>query len=155
MKRINDRIKAVAEHYNIKSYAEFGKRVGISTKNASNYLKGRREPDLDNLSKIQKTFREIDADWLLTGRGSMLRDRSDQGLCGIPDYKEGEKEIISKISPGSVLRYVTREGAHRFKGNKVVEYYIESLVYDEMHRINVQRCKDALSKLESKIKDKE
>lgn len=142
---INDRIRAIAEHYGIKSYTEFGKRVGVSPQNAANYLKNNKSPDLGNLRKIQLTFREVDAEWLLTGKGDMLRVDPDEGSEGIPDYKEGEREIISQISPESIFRYVTKEGAHRFKGNKALEYYIEALVFEEMSRMNMKLHKEALN----------
>lgn len=73
MKTINDRIRTVAKYYGITSFAKFAKRTGLSHQTASNYLKGKQKPDIDKLSKIKQSFDDIDANWLLTGEGYMLR----------------------------------------------------------------------------------
>lgn len=69
---ITKRINEIVEHYGIKSYAEFSKKLDITHQSASNYLKGKQKPDVDNLSKILVSFPDVDARWLITGSGSMF-----------------------------------------------------------------------------------
>ena len=46
--------------------------TGISAQVISAYLTGKRDPSGDMLSKFLLTYPELNADWLLTGRGEML-----------------------------------------------------------------------------------
>lgn len=72
MKEFNQRLKQISEHYNLTSYADFAKKAGISHQNASNYLKGERVPNAEALKRIIQKFEGLNAEWLLTGEGSMI-----------------------------------------------------------------------------------
>jgi len=72
MSNISDRLNLIKEYYKINSYAEFAKYTGLSHQSASNYLKGRQNPDVEKLAIIVKSFDKINAYWLLTGFGEMV-----------------------------------------------------------------------------------
>lgn len=72
MSNINNRLNLIKEHYGINSYAEFAKHTGLSHQSSSNYLKGKQKPDIEKLAVIIQSFDEINAHWLLTGKGNMF-----------------------------------------------------------------------------------
>lgn len=67
----------------------------------------------DNISKILNTYTDLDANWLLTGRGEMLRSESaDQSI----DCKELEQqlntvkaELKAAYEENGVLKYQLKE----------------------------------------------
>lgn len=54
--------------------AKFADEIGIQASGVSHFLSGRNKPSADILAKILDRFRGINAEWLLTGRGSMYKD---------------------------------------------------------------------------------
>ena len=81
MNEVNQRISQIADYYNIKSYADFAQRTGLNHQTVSNYLKGKQKPDIDKLAQIKQSFEDINADWLLTGKGNMIK--SNESLITI------------------------------------------------------------------------
>ncbi|MDM1396095.1 helix-turn-helix domain-containing protein [Myroides odoratimimus] len=99
MNEVNQRISQIADYYNIKSYADFAQRTGLNHQTVSNYLKGKQKPDIDKLSQIKQSFEEIDANWLLTGNGNMIK--SNDGL--IKDNSKGVPYYEGIEATGSIL----------------------------------------------------
>lgn len=89
MKEFNQRLNEIAKHYKIDSYADFAKELGISHQTASNYLKGNRVPNADALKQIIQKFDDLNAEWLLTGSGEMLKTK-DQ------DFNSRKNDCITK-----------------------------------------------------------
>lgn len=59
--------------------AKFADEIGIHTSSISHFLSGRNKPSTDILVKILDRFRGINAEWLLTGRGSMYKSEVSNG----------------------------------------------------------------------------
>lgn len=100
MEDINHRLKKIYDHYHFKSYAEFSKKTNISHQNASNYLKGKQKPDADKLSLIVQAFDEINAEWLVTGNGTMLKKSS---LFDVDKSQLSENDL--QIVMEAILKY--------------------------------------------------
>ncbi len=60
--------------YKCISASKFADMLSIQRSSISHILSGRNNPGLDILQKIIHTFPEISAEWLLTGKGEMLKD---------------------------------------------------------------------------------
>lgn len=56
--------------------SRFAETIGIQRSAMSHIISGRNNPSLDVLMKILETFPYVDSDWLLFGKGKMLRDDS-------------------------------------------------------------------------------
>ena len=68
---IYTRIKELVDYFCEGNNSKFAALVGSSEANIRNYIAG-RQPKFDFISSIAKNL-EISYDWLLTGRGSMLK----------------------------------------------------------------------------------
>lgn len=93
------RIKQFIDHkgLNIRS---FEIAVGFSNGAFASQLKNQKTIGVDKLENILNTFPEIDANWLLTGKGSMLLEKQpDQLREPDQEYKssEAEKELIQVL----------------------------------------------------------
>lgn len=59
------------------SASQFADLIGVQRSSISHVLSGRNKPSLDFITKIIATFPEINTDWLLTGNGNMISEKSD------------------------------------------------------------------------------
>lgn len=80
MKVINKRIQLLANYYGFRRPADFAKKTGLSAQAAGNYLKSLRTPTIEAIEKIYEAFPEISAEWLLKGKGEMLKNISTEDL---------------------------------------------------------------------------
>lgn len=79
---------------------QFCEEVGIQSGTISNILSGRNRPSLDVMQKILNRFRAVSPDWLISGVGSMYRQKSDSqpssllfDIKPLPDATGTEVEI--------------------------------------------------------------
>lgn len=68
-----ERVIAIVKE-NSKSENEFAKAIGMNQKTLNQQLKGDRSLSLDTILKIISSFDHINVDWLMTGKGDMLKD---------------------------------------------------------------------------------
>lgn len=70
--------------------SQFAKKIGLSRQSVAFWLAGRNNPSYEMTEKIAATF-GIDAIWLRTGHGTMIKDPN--GLT--PEIAKSEKEDVS------------------------------------------------------------
>ena len=70
-KEFTARLELVREYYALNATA-FADAIGVPPSSISHILGGRNKPSLDFVTKIMLRYPEINAEWLLTGKGSML-----------------------------------------------------------------------------------
>lgn len=56
--------------------SKFAEEIGIQRSAMSHILSGRNNPSLDVLIKVLEKFTYVDSDWLLFGKGEMLREHA-------------------------------------------------------------------------------
>ena len=56
--------------------AQFASAIGIQPAAMSHIISGRNNPSLDVMTKILHRYPQINPDWLLLGKGEMLRDNT-------------------------------------------------------------------------------
>lgn len=56
--------------------AQFASAIGIQRAAVSHIISGRNNPSLDVMTKILHRYPQINPDWLLLGKGEMLRDNT-------------------------------------------------------------------------------
>lgn len=83
---MKNRIKKIIEYENI-SYSEFADKVRIQRSGVSHLISGRNNPGLEVIQKILKAFDYINTDWLLLGKGNMIKD----------EKKEIQRNLFSEI----------------------------------------------------------
>ena len=70
---MKERILAVMEHEGL-TPSKFAEAIGIQRSAMSHIISGRNNPSLDVLIKILERFTYVDSDWLLFGKGTMMRE---------------------------------------------------------------------------------
>lgn len=105
---VNDRIEALIVHFSNGNKSLFSKEIGVSPSVIGNITGERKgNPSFEVVQKILDAFASISPDWLMFGRGSMLREEqpvaqvtaapviSDSGEASVyyRMYKEKDEEV--------------------------------------------------------------
>lgn len=88
---MKSRIEQIMKEFSL-SATEFSERIGISLSVLSHIMSGRNNPSLDVVGKILRSFEEIDSDWLILGKGKMLRVLPSHPIGGT-DLEHSEKAV--------------------------------------------------------------
>jgi len=111
-----NRILSVLRSKNL-SPSVFADAIGVQRSGVSHVLSERNKPSLDFVIKILKAFPEIDADWLLFGKGEMTHSTSEtQTVVTLkqpalktdetPEIGKNEEKIITtSFPPASKIVY--------------------------------------------------
>lgn len=67
------RISKIIEYKKLNS-SQFAEEIGVQRSSISHILSGRNKPSLDLVLKILERFPEIEQNWLLFGKGEMLKE---------------------------------------------------------------------------------
>lgn len=97
MNGINERILELYNYKRLNKYSEFAELTGLSHQTVSNYLKGKQKPDVDKLAIILQSFDDVNAEWLLTGKGEMLKSNNDypEDLVSFIKNTDTSKEMLA------------------------------------------------------------
>ncbi len=105
METINDRMELIVNAYFDGNKSAFATAIGIAPTSITNYIgkKRKSKPSSDLLEKIVNSL-DVDAMWLLTGRGNMKRKSIDE-------YNEAQydnRELLS-LCKALVANYQQRD----------------------------------------------
>ncbi len=91
---INDRIFYIIENQCNKNQKKFADLIGFSPQVVGNIVAGRRsKPSYDVLVAILSSFVDIDTDWLILGKGEMLKHPEGPAMVPQDQPKDRQKEI--------------------------------------------------------------
>jgi len=63
---------------------KFADEIGVQRSSISHILSGRNNPSFEFIQKILSRYKQINAEWLLTGTGNMLKKNDQQELFSPP-----------------------------------------------------------------------
>ena len=99
---VNDRILYLIDSQLGGNKKKFAERIGFAPQVVFNIVSGRKsKPSFDVLEAIISSFDEISPEWLLTGKGAMLRDQSAPEVAP-PPSEPAFPGFIEKIQDLSV-----------------------------------------------------
>lgn len=73
--KLNLRIAQIITHYELSASA-FADSIQVQRSSISHLLKGRNKPSLEFVSKVVRTYPEVDLYWLLFGEGAFPKEIS-------------------------------------------------------------------------------
>ena len=89
---LKERISSVISYSEL-SLSEFADEIEVQRSSISHITSGRNKPSLDFLMKIKNRFPELEWEWLIEGRGEMLKK---------PDIALEDNELQSKTKATSL-----------------------------------------------------
>lgn len=96
-----DRINLIMKSRNLNA-AQFADEIGVQRSSVSHILTGRNNASLDFMLKVLQRYPEIDTDWLLTGKGVMMRATSLNAV-GMSESKKSETIVSSSGIPANEM----------------------------------------------------
>lgn len=95
---MKERLNKILEEYGLNS-SRLAEKMGIQRSGISHIMAGRNKPSYDFIVSLLKLFPEIDANWLLTGKGSMLKESNEAIHEESPSAAESKQpDLFSNIS---------------------------------------------------------
>jgi len=94
---MKDQIIKIMEAENL-SPARFADEIGVQRSNVSHILSDRNKPSYDFIMKILNRFSGINADWLLTGKGNMIRAADSEKMSQKAENTLFDNTIIPETS---------------------------------------------------------
>lgn len=73
---MQDRIIQIMRNYGLNA-AQFAEKVGVQPSSVSHILAGRNKPSLDFVTKVLTAFPSLDFQWLVLGKGAMLKANTE------------------------------------------------------------------------------
>ena len=82
------------------SSARFAEIIGVQPSSVSHILSGRNNPGFEFIQKILSSYPSLNAEWLILGKGNMIKNTGVQGTLfpGNPDEHKGN-QYKSVIAP--------------------------------------------------------
>jgi len=141
--KLKERIKTVRKHYKL-NQIEFGKKLGVSRDVISNIEQGRVEAKDLIINHICDIY-AINKDWLLYGKGNMLKETVENMLQElIKAYDLNSDEIVI------IKNYIQLKKEDRQKFASLLRLIAKSTINDDELSINekVEQVRDELTKSE-------
>lgn len=94
-----DRLLQIMNYLNVDSFRGFAKKIDISYSKFQSYQRG-SQPGIDVLDKIISIYPEVNAEWLVTGKGKMLKEsdiNSDDDIDILTEVITNQKQEISDL----------------------------------------------------------
>ncbi len=82
--------------------SQFADKIGVQRSSVSHIMSGRNKPSLDFIQKVLIAFPDIDAGWLVSGRGNMTPAPEPINDNNPPDKKEKPVQSITSGSDGII-----------------------------------------------------
>lgn len=161
----DDVLQRVILFFNTKNISEtaFAKRIGSNQKTLNQQLKGERSISIDTVLNIISSFDEVSPDWLLTGKGEMLkRDNNVVNTGNVSGNNSGINVAGSTIqgnvggSNNNISLVLPEKGYQKIidsTGKETIIRLSDDSIGDiEMLSSENQHLKNTISRLEEKIK---
>lgn len=99
---MRDRILHFLKLENISS-AKFADEIGVQRSSVSHILSGRNNPSFDFIQKILKRFENINAEWLILGRGEMYKPQQQSIMFDSERGADGEEKPVNDMQKNAKI----------------------------------------------------
>ncbi|CAM4157180.1 helix-turn-helix transcriptional regulator [Flavobacterium antarcticum] len=140
------RLEFIMDHYSL-SASSFADKIGVQRSSISHLLSGRNKPSLDFVMKILDLFPELNLYWFLDGKGSYLKNDSEQisveeaQNTPTPIFEEVKKEEESAMkvenaeelksdNPPSSYANLLNQNSSTKQIDTIVFFYNDGTFYD-------------------------
>jgi transcriptional regulator with XRE-family HTH domain len=137
---MQDRLIKFLEHLNI-SAARFSDEIGIQKSSLSHVLSGRNKPSYDFINKILGRYPELNANWLISGKGAMILNHPDfnyKSQSAKYPKTEQNNDLFSGVEM-NVKSNTSREQPKQEENNKNPESITKPNVIDKFTDVNIEK----------------
>jgi len=106
---INDRLRILMDNYELSS-SQFADKLEIQRSAISHLLSGRNKPSILILEKIIRYFPDVDINWLITGKGSILKNTLSEQEIKENSTPEFSQEQTINFEDDNTTQSIEKEG---------------------------------------------
>ena len=93
---MKDQIQEILKRENLTS-SQFADKIGVQRSSVSHVISGRNKPGFEFIKKVIETFPDINADWLIAGKGEMYSQIRPSKTLFIPEDDSEEQSISADV----------------------------------------------------------
>lgn len=112
------------------SPAHFADEIGVQRSSVSHILSGRNNPSFDFIQKILLRYKNLSAEWLITGEGDMFK-KIEKNISFVSDKPAKESQPLQKdlfSPPASVQSEMPPVYGKEKVADAVVDKYVEKII---------------------------
>lgn len=140
-----NRIQLILKTKNL-SPSQFADQISVQRSGVSHILSGRNNPSLDFILKVLKTYPEIDADWLLFGKGQMIN--LPQSKEEIPTMLKEETIKKASVQPDLFAQVIDEPSISKVKADKTESVVTSDPIPEKVKEVIRQEITDKTEKIE-------
>jgi len=132
-----DRIQLILKSKNLSS-SQFADEIQVQRSSISHILSGRNKPSLDFIMKILSAYSEVNADWLIFGKGQMVRqEKSDQKNVeqintNLPPTIKKDEVVLEKETSPPVQQQIFDNNNDAIE--KIIVFYRNRTFQEYLHK---------------------
>ena len=132
-----DRIQLILKSKNLSS-SQFADEIQVQRSSISHILSGRNKPSLDLIKKILSTYSEVNADWLIFGKGQMVKqEKADQKINeqikpDLPPIEKKKEVLLEKENSSPIHPKIIDDKNETIE--KIVVFYSNGTFQDFLHK---------------------
>lgn len=100
---INKRVEQVIDLTNLKNANQFASKINYSQTSVQNIIKGRNAPSYQMLHDILLTFPQLNARWLMTGKGEPLIENQQNNINVMEEVDNLKRDLEAALAEMSRL----------------------------------------------------
>lgn len=129
---MKERFEQILVFYQISS-AQFADSIGVQRSSISHIVSGRNLPSFDFIQKMLLKYPEIDANWLITGKGSLKRSMETKDA----PVSKNDPDLFSQISVKEhVISSRTPDKINFDKKNETISESKNVAINDKITNVN-------------------
>ena len=133
---MTERINYILKFYKINS-SKFADEIGVQKSSISHVLSGRNKPSLDFIQKLLNAFPEINADWLIMGKGKMIIEEYKSNLFSpVKEKKQLRTKIYEEAPENEEARNVQLQ-KNKTEHQQLTEAPLQNKTGKKTHKIVV------------------
>ncbi len=112
---MRERLNEILKHFKINA-SQFADQIGVQRASVSHVMSGRNKPGFDFIQKIIEAYPSVSAEWLITGKGDLLKSRMQrQDLFSEMELDENEQIEINKKNKPAINKKFTADKEYHEK----------------------------------------
>lgn len=132
-----DRIQLILKSKNL-SPSQFADEIQVQRSSISHILSGRNKPSLDFIMKILSTYQEVNSDWLIFGKGQMVKQESTNveiEKLKVTELIHPKKEVEEiPLSASAPIQKKIKSDVENESIEKIVVFYTNGTFQEYLHK---------------------
>ncbi len=135
------------------SSARFAEIIGVQPSSISHIISGRNKPGFDFIQKILVNYPSLNAEWLITGKGSMFKEENIQGNLFTGDDPE-KNDLNKQVIENQADRPDDRKSGNVNDNNNITNTNVTNKVESSNYKSEAKESPGVTNVIKGKVVEK-